>query len=81
VTTREFFVSIAGMGPVDVLALSLRVTNEATTVHGCVPSRIASVARSGDVSSSAGGGSVDLRGECGVPPPVNYLEAVCDARR
>lgn len=79
-TTREFFDSIAGIGPVDVLALSLRATHAGFSSFPLAAER--DVARSGDASSpAAGGGPLILRGEVGTPPPANFLEAACDARR
>lgn len=56
-TTRKFFDSIAGMGPVDVLALSLRARMMA--VHGLCAVSERDLARSGDDSSLAGGGQFD----------------------
>ena len=80
-SSRMFFNLIAGMGPVDVLALSLRATGRigGLSFHADLQR---DVARSGDVSFLAGGGVFDLRGEHGVPAAgCNSQEATCDARR
>lgn len=79
-TTREFFNSIAGMGPVEVLALSLRATHAGFSSFPLAAQR--DVARSGDVSSPAGGESaMSPGGGVGFAAGVTHLEAVCDARR
>mgnify|MGYP000552960715 CR=1 FL=1 len=79
-SSRMFFNLIAGMGPVDVLALSLRATGRigGLSFHADLQR---DVARSGDVSFPAGGGSLDSGEARGSAAGINHLEATCDARR